>query len=199
MKYNFYKQANFHKCCTNIVDLPYDNGYEVVFVGRSNAGKSSVINAITGQKKLAKISKSPGCTKQFVCFSLDESRRIIDIPGYGYAKVQKNLRQRWYITINSYFVKRTSLSGVFMIMDIRHPLQVLDNNFIQWAMESNIAIHIILNKCDKLSKNEINKTIMAVERKIDYKNFSLQHFSATKGVGLDKARDKLGRFLMFNS
>ena len=198
MKYNFYKQASFEKNCDNLQQLPTDEGFEVVMVGRSNAGKSSMINAITGQKKLAKISKSPGCTRQFVCFNLDAQRRIIDIPGYGYAKVKKDLRQKWFVIINNYFESRGSLSGIFMIMDIRHPLQTLDNNFLDWATNANVPVHIILNKCDKISKNEAIKTLNVVKKQINYDNLSIQSFSATKGLGLIEARAKLSDFLQVN-
>ena len=137
-------------------DLPFDEGDEIAFCGRSNSGKSSVINALTKNKKLAKTSKTPGRTQAINLFCLkdNENKRLIDLPGYGYAKVSKSKRQEWGLVIDEYLNMRKSLKGLVIIMDIRHPLKESDQMLLDWCKETQTPFLMILNKADKLSKNK---------------------------------------------
>ena len=133
--------------------LPADHGIEVAVVGASNAGKSSVINAITGNASLARVSKSPGRTRQLNVFALDAERRLVDLPGYGYAKVPAAMKAHWQTTINRYLQTRRALSGLLLVMDIRHPMKPGDRQIIAWSQSAHLPIHILLNKADKCSRS----------------------------------------------
>tara|TARA_B100000427_G_scaffold310776_1_gene300839 strand:- start:197 stop:769 length:573 start_codon:yes stop_codon:yes gene_type:complete len=139
-------------------DLPTDTGSEIAFCGRSNCGKSSVLNAITNNKKLAKTSKTPGRTQSINVFKIDKDKnyKIIDLPGYGYAKVSKSMRADWGISIDNYLNKRKSLKALVIIMDIRHPFKDDDLTLINWCEAKDLPLIILLNKSDKLSKNKAN-------------------------------------------
>ena len=127
---NHYRLATFLKSAALIKQLPHDNGYEVAFAGRSNAGKSTALNTLTIQKRLARTSKTPGRTQLINLFSLDDSRRLVDLPGYGYAEVPIKVKEEWQRTLARYLDVRTCLRGVVLLMDCRHPLQELDRNLI---------------------------------------------------------------------
>tara|TARA_B100001142_G_scaffold323262_1_gene372987 strand:+ start:2967 stop:3581 length:615 start_codon:yes stop_codon:yes gene_type:complete len=153
---DIFTNARFIGSFPSCEDLPTDAGDEIAFCGRSNSGKSSVINALTKNKKLAKTSKTPGRTQAINLFCLkdDESKRLIDLPGYGYAKVSKSKRQEWGLVIDEYLNMRKSLKGLVIIMDIRHPLKESDQMLLDWCKETQTPFLMILNKADKLSKNK---------------------------------------------
>lgn len=187
MKRPHYNNATFLLSSPSIVDLPPDEGVEVAFIGRSNAGKSSALNTLTGIKALARISKTPGRTQMINVFNLDEHRRLIDLPGYGYAKVPLAIKQRWQRNINEYLQSRRCLKGLILIMDIRHPLKEYDQRFIDWALDSAIPVHILLTKADKLSRGAAINTLMGVRKSLEATDISVQLFSSLNRTGLEEA------------
>ena len=180
--------------------LPDDLGDEIAFCGRSNSGKSSVINALTNNKKLAKTSKTPGRTQSINLFCLknNENKRLIDLPGYGYAKVSKSTRTEWGLIIDEYLNSRKSLKGLVVIMDIRHPFKDSDKILINWSKKTKTPLLVILNKADKLSKNqsrieiEKSKKLMK-EISVD---FEIIAFSSKDLNGLNELRKSLERLLL---
>jgi GTP-binding protein len=191
----WYNRLEFRLGVASIKQLPDDNGSEVAFAGRSNVGKSSAINKITNRKGLARISKSPGRTRELNYFSYDDHTHIVDLPGYGYAKVNVDMRDAWAKLLERYLQERQSLKGVFLIMDIRHPLGKFDQMMLDYCQSCRIPVHILLNKADKLSKNAGIKTMSEVRRKLENRDVSIQLFSALKGTGLDESREKLAGWL----
>ena len=170
-----------------------DTGAEVAFAGRSNSGKSSALNALTGHKRLAITSKTPGRTQQIVMFSVNENIRLADLPGYGYAKVPDAMRKHWAKTIEKYFATRESLCGLAITMDIRHPLKSMDKQLIEWCCASSVHVHILLTKADKLSSSRVKNTVALVCKELgDFQQFStVQAFSSTNGMGVTQARSQL--------
>ena len=187
---SFYKQATFVLSAAKLTQLPADVGYEVAFAGRSNAGKSSALNVITQSKGLAKTSKTPGRTQLINIFSLDEQRRLIDLPGYGYAKVSRETRERWQATLAQYLESRASLAGLIMLMDIRHPLKELDQSMLNWAFMRGLPVHILLTKSDKLGRGAGQQVLSKLMR--DLKTGGLQEmitaqlFSSLNKSGVDE-------------
>lgn len=175
--------------------LPPDEGREIAFAGRSNVGKSSVINAIVGKSGLARTSKTPGRTRQLNCFTIDAGKRLVDLPGYGYARVPEKLRRHWGTVMQVYFSERRSLYGLFLIMDIRHPLKPHDTQMLGWCRSARLPIHVILNKADKLSRGAAGRTLQSVQREIADGESSVQLFSALTRQGLDQARARLAGWL----
>lgn len=169
-----------------------DAGVEVAFAGRSNSGKSSALNAIVGQKRLAITSKTPGRTQQIVFFQIGPGTRLVDLPGYGYAKVPSNLQRHWSRAIEQYLSTRQSLRALIMTMDVRHPLKQLDRQIIDWCRESSLAAHILLTKADKLSKSKQSAAIMSVQNELaGVQGLTLQVFSGRTGLGVVEARERV--------
>lgn len=183
----------------SVKQSPADEGKEVAFAGRSNAGKSSVINTLTDNKKLARTSKTPGRTQLLNFFSLSEDRRLVDLPGYGFAKVPAAVKRDWNRNLAGYLQERQSLVGVIILMDIRHPLQKYDWQIIRWASESKMPVHLLLTKSDKLKRGAINNTLLSVEEELTKEklvaNFTIQAFSSIKRFGLDELKHKLATWL----
>ncbi|HET7674516.1 MAG TPA: ribosome biogenesis GTP-binding protein YihA/YsxC [Gammaproteobacteria bacterium] len=192
-----YRQARFLKSAADRATLPPDSGLEVAFAGRSNAGKSSVLNAIAGQRGLARTSKTPGRTQLINFFALGDELRLVDLPGYGFARVPPAVRERWRAMIEGYFTSRRSLRGLFLIMDIRRPLTPFDQQMLGWFLPSGRPVHLLLNKADKLSRGRCLATLAAVRRGLP-DQVSAQIFSALTGAGIDEARAVLDSWL-FNS
>ncbi|VAW47479.1 GTP-binding protein EngB [hydrothermal vent metagenome] len=165
--------------------LPEDDGMEIAFAGRSNSGKSTTINALTNHRGLAKVSKTPGRTQLFNCFEFKPNKRLVDLPGYGYAKVPKKLKKHWEKEIDSYLMNRACLIGVVIIMDIRHPMKVFDEQMLTWAHLSGLHSHVLLNKADKLNNNDIKTTLMKVTKAIAKysQSTTCQVFSALRKTG----------------
>lgn len=180
--HNPYRSASYFISAHKLSQLPPDEGIEVAFAGRSNAGKSSAINALTEQKSLARTSKTPGRTQQIIIFDIAAQRRIADLPGYGYAKVPAQLRAHWKHVLQIYFAKRKSLRGVVLVMDIRHPLRPFDQQMITWCQHSGVSCHVLLTKCDKLKRGPAQATLMQVCKAMP-EGATAQTFSASKGQG----------------
>ncbi len=194
-----YHQAQFLLSALQLKDAPPDEGYEIAFAGRSNAGKSSAINVITNQNSLARTSKTPGRTQMLNFFTLDDSHRFVDLPGYGYAKVPEAVQKNWGKAMEIYLEKRVSLRGVFILMDIRHPLTKFDWQMIEWCGHCNLPLHIALTKADKLSRGAARGALQKVEatlkRELGETVISLQLFSAPSRLGIDEAHALLDRWL----
>ena len=169
--------------------LPPDRGAEIAFAGRSNAGKSSALNALTGQSALARVSKTPGRTQQLVVFQIDAERRLIDLPGYGFAKVPGEIQEVWHRALDEYFRERQSLSGLLLAMDVRHPLTEYDQIMLAFARARVLPVHILLTKADKLGRSAATNVLHAVRKGLaDHRAAaSVQLFSSTERSGLDVA------------
>lgn len=192
---NHYHQAQFLLSAPSLKASPEDLGYEVIFAGRSNAGKSSVINALTQQKKLAKISKTPGRTQHLVFFELDEQRRLVDMPGYGYAKVPEAVKKQWHIDIGEYFAKRQCLVGAVLVMDVRRGLTPFDKMMLDWCVSINLPTQILLTKTDKLKKGAASNALLKMKHTIKaYSYVNVQLFSSLKKQGLDEIWQRLNGF-----
>ncbi len=187
-----YQKASFLLSVADVEQLPPDRGAEVAFVGRSNSGKSSVLNRVT-HKGLARVSKTPGRTQMINVFVLDENRRLMDLPGYGFAKVPAAIKMKWEKTIGTYFEQRESLKGLVLVMDIRHPLRDLDWQMLDYCAARNLPVQVLLNKVDKLSNGAAAAAFHAVKTALTdkYESVTLQCFSALKGVGIKELHHKL--------
>ena len=195
-----YQKAYFLLSAANVKQLPRDEGIEVAIVGRSNVGKSSVLNRLTNQKNLARVSKTPGRTQLLNVFMLDESHRLIDLPGYGYAKVPIAMKKGWQALIETYLKTRKSLKGVILVVDIRHPFKELDMKFLDYCHPIGIPLHILLNKADQLSRSEIAKTKQKIKVILtSYSDsVSVECFSALKGVGVRELEAKLNQWFCYS-
>lgn len=191
-----YQKAYFLLSVADVKQLPPDQGIEVAMVGRSNAGKSSVLNKITQCKALARVSKTPGRTQQINIFVIDDKRRLVDLPGYGYAKVPLAAKQKWEKTIDAYFHQRESLKGLILVMDIRHPLREQDVTLLEYCDDRGLAVHILLNKADKISRGAAAKTLHTVKAALtSFRNsVTLQTFSALKGTGIKELHSLLDQW-----
>ncbi|QLZ70663.1 YihA family ribosome biogenesis GTP-binding protein [Legionella sp. PC1000] len=183
---NPYSKAVFLKSAARVSHLPEDSGYEVAFAGRSNAGKSSALNCLTGIKNLARTSKTPGRTQLINLFEIDEARRLVDLPGYGYAKVALQVKMDWQKNLAHYLEVRRSLKGLILLMDIRHPLKDLDLMMIDWALERELPVHILLTKSDKLSRSDVKNTMSKVRKHYELAThlITVQSFSSLKKEGV---------------
>lgn len=162
----FYQGARFLTAATRIDQAPPDQGHEVAFAGRSNAGKSSAINAICHQRALARTSKTPGRTQLLIFFNLDDGRRLVDLPGYGYARVSEAIKLEWQAHMATYLERRQSLSGLVIVMDCRHPLADYDRQMLAWGRRANLSVLLLLTKADKLKRGALIATVRAVEQEV---------------------------------
>lgn len=188
-----FRQAQFAISAETLAQCPEDSGIEVAFAGRSNAGKSSALNCLTDNKKLARTSKTPGRTQLINFFNVAEQCRLVDLPGYGYAKVAESMRLKWQQHLNEYLQKRESLHGLVLLMDIRHPLQPYDHMVIDWANASELPLHILLTKADKLKPNAARNIAFKLKKDISAmgKDITVQTFSSLKKQGLSELQEKL--------
>ncbi len=197
---SFFQKATFLISAAKVSQCPADEGYEVAFVGRSNAGKSSALNKMCQQTRLAKTSKTPGRTQLLNFFSLSEQQRLVDLPGYGYAKVPAAIQRAWEAQLGRYLEERKSLVGLVVLMDIRHPLTPFDIALLEWAQHYQKPLHVLLTKADKLKRGPAKNTLLQVQKYL--KNFSMpatvQLFSAMKGEGLQAARAHVAQWLGFD-
>ena len=184
-KHNPYRAARYVISAHHLRQLPADEGYEVAFAGRSNAGKSSAINTLTGQKSLARTSKTPGRTQQIVIFDIDEHRRIADLPGYGYAKVPEKLKAHWQKVMQQYFESRQCLRGVVLVVDIRHPMRPFDVQMLAWCAASGVPCHVLLTKADKLKRGPAQAALLQVRKALP-PGASAQVWSSKSRDGLDR-------------
>lgn len=193
-----YRSAVFHKSAAKVEQLPNDEGLEVAVVGRSNAGKSTFLNALTGQRGLAKTSKTPGRTQLMNVFDLSvENRRLIDLPGYGFAKVAQSMKFDWEKHLGDYLSERQSLRGVVLLMDIRHPLQDLDKMMLSMLVLQQLPIHILLTKADKISRNQAFSMLKKVEKELGEVGLShcVQPFSIQQPQTLVQVVEVLNEWL----
>lgn len=188
-----YRKTHFLTSAARPEQAPPDHGYEVAFAGRSNAGKSSALNTLCDQKNLARTSKTPGRTQLLNFFAVDDERRLVDLPGYGYAKVSERQKQEWQRAMGRYLETRKCLKGIVLVMDIRTPLKDFDLQMLEWAHHFQIPCHILLTKADKLSRNEANQALLDVKKLNG--PFSVQIFSSLKKQGIDVAHAVLDRWL----
>ena len=182
-------KATFTISAPDIRTLPEDSGIEVAFAGRSNAGKSSALNTLTNQKSLARTSKTPGRTQLINVFEIGQNKRLIDLPGYGFAKVPLEMKKKWQKALGEYLEKRESLKGLVVLMDIRHPLKDLDMDLIQWAADSDLPVLALLTKCDKLSQGKSSTEVLKVKKALAPLNADIrvQAFSSLKRTGAEQA------------
>ncbi len=194
-----FQKAKYTQSAPSIRECPPEDGIEVAFAGRSNAGKSSAINTLTNNHKLARVSKTPGRTQLINFFELSDTQRLVDLPGYGYAKVSREQKELWQRHLSEYLRERRCLKGLILLMDIRHPLQEFDTTMLNWATESNMPVHILLTKADKLSRGHAGSALMAVKKELKAANLSelvsVQTFSSLKNTGLDDLKAKLQTWL----
>ena len=197
---NFYRQTEFITSAQNLKQSPPDHGYEIAFVGRSNSGKSSSINSLCDQKSLARTSRTPGRTQLINFFKVDSERRIVDLPGYGYAAVPKDTKMIWQLSLIDYLEFRECLKGVVLVMDIRHPLKENDLQIIKWSNNSSIPVHILLSKIDKINKTEQKSTLDSVSKHIEksYSQSSVQLFSSLKKWGMQEFQEKMDSWFELN-
>lgn len=192
-----FKTAEFLQSASNLGNAPADFGWEVAFAGRSNAGKSSAINCLTGNRKLARTSRTPGRTQLINFFRLSDSQRLVDLPGYGYAKVPLKMKKEWNRHLEQYLQRRQSLRGLILLMDIRHPLQDQDEQIIGWAATAGMPIHVLLTKADKLKRGPAKSTLLSVQaRLLEFGELaSVQLFSSLKQDGLGELKTRLNAWL----
>ena len=189
-----YHSATFLKSASRLDQCPQDDQLEAAFCGRSNAGKSSAINALTRQRKLARTSKTPGRTQLFNFFTLPDGSRLVDLPGYGYAKVPISLKEHWHHHLDDYLRNRETLRGLVLLMDIRHPLKDFDHMMLDWSTQAELPLHILLTKADKLKRGAQKNAFFSVKKSIP-EVVSLQLFSSLEKTGLDELSAKLDSWL----
>ena len=196
MTNKLYRQASFITSAAKLNQSPPDEGFEIAFAGRSNAGKSSSINALCDQKALARTSRTPGRTQLLNFFHIDEQRRLVDLPGYGYAAVSENIKQTWQGALADYLEQRKCLKGLILVMDSRHPLKDYDIQMLEWANHIGIPVHVLLTKVDKLNRKQQAVALEKVEEALrEFSvDFSAQLFSALKRWGVDEAHQKLDQW-----
>jgi len=197
---NHYHCASFILGTPDTRQAPPDTGVEVAFAGRSNSGKSSALNVIASQKALARTGKTPGRTQHINFFRVDDQRRLVDLPGYGYARVPKEVKARWQRAIEKYLETRQSLRGVILLMDIRHPLKDFDQQILAWCHSADLSLHVLLTKADKLKRGPAKAVLLKVRRELAelHPAATVQLFSALTPCGADEARTILDQWLEFH-
>jgi len=193
----FYQRARFIGAASSLDQVPADIGWEVAFAGRSNAGKSSAINTICHQRQLARTSKTPGRTRQLVFFGLDEKRRLVDLPGYGYAKVSEAVKHQWQRLMASYLERRDSLSGIVLVMDIRHSLTAFDLQMLEWGRRADLEMLLLLTKSDKLKRGAARLELDRVRKAVspEGRRVRVELFSAQERWGIKEVQRLLDRWL----
>ena len=196
-----FRKAAFLQSASAIENAPTDFGSEVAFAGRSNSGKSSAINTLTHQGKLARTSRTPGRTQLINFFSLSEHQRLVDLPGYGFAKVPLAVKKKWNQQLERYLQYRKSLRGLVMLMDIRHPLTEPDRQMLSWAEAASMPVHILLTKADKLKRGPAQSTLLSVREELSTQSdlISVQLFSSLKRQGVDTLGRQLNHWLTDSS
>lgn len=191
-----YQTAKFITSAPDISKLPDDTGIEIAFAGRSNAGKSSALNTLTRQNSLARTSKTPGRTQLINVFELDSGQRLIDLPGYGFAKVPLAVKEKWQQSLSEYLQKRDSLKGLVVLMDIRHPFKETDQELIYWAVSCDIPVLALLTKADKLKQGaRMNMVLKARQAAIAFNgDVTVEAFSSLKRFGVDEVEHVLNQW-----
>jgi len=194
---NPYQQTRFILGTPDARRAPPDVGVEVAFAGRSNAGKSSALNVLTGQRALARISKAPGRTREINFFEVQEGIRLVDLPGYGYAKVSRSMKQQWQRNISTYLETRQSLGGVIVLMDVRHPLKEIDQQILGWCHAADLLTHVLLTKSDKLKRGPAKAALLQTRKALQalHPEATLQLFSAHTRDGAEELQRVLDEWL----
>ena len=194
---NPYQQTRFILGTPDSRSAPADNGLEVAFAGRSNAGKSSALNVLTGQRGLARISKAPGRTREINFFHVRDGIRLVDLPGYGYAKVSRSIKDQWQQNISRYLETRQSLCGVVLLMDIRHPLKDVDRQVLGWCSSAGLLTHVLLTKSDKLKRGPAKAALFQTRKALQplQPEASLQLFSSHTREGCEELQQVLDQWL----
>lgn len=197
MQHPLYQQAHYLKSAPNLNHCPVDEGIEVAFAGRSNAGKSSALNVITSQKSLAKTSKTPGRTQLINFFECDDQRKLVDLPGYGYAKVNIETKRNWEQSLSEYIEKREALKGLMMMVDCRMPPTEIDLNLLDWTLSLELPVHVLLTKSDKLKKGPAQNSLLKFRQLLteQYPHATSQLFSSLKRQGLEEVWVKLDEWM----
>lgn len=195
---NIYAQSTFLTSAAKPSQAPADIGGEVAFAGRSNAGKSSALNVITNQTKLARTSKTPGRTQLLNFFQVNEDIRLVDLPGYGFAKVPMAVKLNWEKSLSEYLETRKSLKGMILLCDCRRTLTEYDQQMILWCHQAGLEVHILLTKADKLKKGPAKASLLAAKRLLPslHPDASVQLFSSLKKTGVDEAIKQLNQWLL---
>ena len=196
-----YHQAKFINSAPRLQDAPPDQGMEIAFAGRSNAGKSSAINTLVQQNALARVSKTPGRTQLLNFFEIDAQRKLVDLPGFGYAKVPLAIKRDWQKMMENYLKNRQALCGIVLVMDIRHPLTEFDWQMVEWCEHTNLPLHILLTKADKLNYGAAKNTLLSVQKELSRSSItvSLQLFSSLNKIGIDDVHQMLDEWFGFNT
>lgn len=195
LSHTLFQQAVFTTSAATLAQLPYSRG-EVAFAGRSNAGKSSAINTLARHNRLAFVSKTPGRTQLINFFDVGNGQHIVDLPGYGYAKVPPEIRATWEKVLSGYLQTRETLAGLVLIMDARHPLTPLDRQMLDWFLPRGLPVHILLTKADKLSRGAAGKTLAEVRSALKlYPQVSVQLFSSLAKQGIEEAETVISGWL----
>lgn len=192
-----YRNAHFLTSARTLSQCPPDDALEAAFVGRSNAGKSSAINTLTGQTRLARTSKTPGRTQLLNFFQVAEGRYLVDLPGFGYAKVPPAMKREWQKQLELYLQKRRSLRGLILLMDIRHPFREFDVQMLDWAKAAGLPLHILLTKADKLKRGPAKSELLQARQRLAAygEDYTVQLFSSLKGDGIKELRARLNAWL----
>ncbi len=192
-----YRQTRFLTSAAKLAQAPADEGFEVAFAGRSNAGKSSAINTLCDHRGLARTSRTPGRTQLLNFFEVLPERRLVDLPGYGYAKVAQDLKRDWQGALADYLERRRCLRGLMLVMDARHPLKPYDVQMLAWANAIPLPVHVLLTKCDKLNRRQSDAALAQVREALREfgTDFSVQTFSSLKRWGIDEAHERLDQWL----
>ncbi|GLS24592.1 ribosome biogenesis GTP-binding protein YihA/YsxC [Marinibactrum halimedae] len=194
-----FRKAYYVQSAPTLRECPPETGAEVAFAGRSNAGKSSAINTLTGNGKLARTSKTPGRTQMINYFFLNDDQRLVDLPGYGFAKVPLATKQKWDKHLSEYLQERQTLRGMVLLMDIRHPMQEFDTMVLNWAVEVEMPVHILLTKADKFKRGKANGTLLQVKKHLQEAQVedlvSVQTFSSLKKEGVKELERVLNQWL----
>lgn len=193
----FFQRAAFLAAAADLKATPPDQGFEIAFAGRSNAGKSSAINALCHQRALARTSKTPGRTQQLIFFQLDEERRIVDLPGYGFAQVSQAIKRQWQSLMERYLEQRASLQGLVVVMDIRHPLTEIDQRMIGWGIAAELPLLLLLSKADKLKRSHVEHSVRSARKTLASASVPVEvlAFSAVDRRGLVATQARLGDWL----
>lgn len=194
---SIFQNISFFTSVNNLQTLPSPLGSEVAFAGRSNSGKSSAINTLTNRGKLAYVSKTPGRTQLINFFKLEGELFLVDLPGYGFAKVPLAVRQHWELLLSEYLQTRSNLSGLVLIMDVRHPLKPLDIQMLDWFVPTGKPVHILLTKSDKLSRQKTKLVLDQVNKflRVSYPQCSAQLFSSLSKQGIEEVTDVISQWL----
>ena len=192
-----YRKATFYKSAAKLSQCPDNSGREVAFAGRSNAGKSSALNTLTGSNKLARTSKTPGRTQLINFFDIEEDLYLVDLPGYGYAKVPEAMKKEWQHHMSDYLERREALVGLVLLMDVRHPMREFDQMMLNWSVSANLPLHILMTKSDKLKQGVARQTMYKLKKDlVRYPQVTVQLFSSLKKTGVDELAAKLDEWLL---